>query len=335
MDPFLSEAALTAFGLGLPETTSPLTAVALAWKQAHAVDSRRYPRAVSLLRSARRAQALLAPGLCHALARNPAFASHAAAEGEGDPLFFLSHRHYLARGLTPAQRIRAAATHYQFETRAFSPALLHAVRFEGGLTLWQREVDGRVHDIRLCQGNDIAHEGGLSLVLGIEGARICVLSFSMVPANCVGAVRAVGDGPILFVTRKQLTRDHGYQTAFCRAFQRATPASLCIGALQGIAGALRLTAFAGIAGLAHPALTPELSGNFRHSYDDFWRTLGGQRVSDHAFLIPVPVVLPPLAAMDAAHRKRARARRRHADGVETAARAAITPLLRHPAATTS
>ena len=157
----------------------------------------------------------------------------------------------------------------------------------------------------------------------------------MVPADCVGAVRAVGDAPILFVTRKQLTRDHGYQTAFCRAFQRATPASLCIGALQGIAGALGLTAFAGIAGLAHPALTPELSGNFRHSYDDFWRTLGGQRVSDHAFLIPVPVVLPPLAAMDAAHRKRARARRRHADGVETAARAAIMPLLRHPAATTS
>ena len=33
------------------------------------------------------------------MAASPSLLAHIAAEGEGDPLFYLSHRYYLAKGL--------------------------------------------------------------------------------------------------------------------------------------------------------------------------------------------------------------------------------------------
>lgn len=333
MDPLLNDLTLTALSLGLPEAASPVSAMAVALRVAHAGDAVRYPASVALLRSLRRSRILRAPGLWRDLSRNAAFISHAALEGRGDPLFFLSHRHYLARGLTPAQRIRAAATHYRHEVSVFRPEALNAIHRGEGLRLWDCQIDGAQHDIVLMRGNDVAHEGGLSLVLRISGERVCVLSFSFVPLDCVmEPVPAAQGDPILFVTRKQLTPSRSHQTAFNRHFDRASPASLALGALRGLAGALGYARFAAIAGVAQPAWAPQFAEGFRHSYEDFWPTLGGKRVSARAFLVPVPPALPPLDSMNAMQRKRARARRRQTDAVEAATRALLAPLLLGPAA---
>lgn len=43
--------------------------------------------------------------------------SYFSFESKGDPLFFLTHRYYLSKTLTVAQRIDCAVAHYSFEGR--------------------------------------------------------------------------------------------------------------------------------------------------------------------------------------------------------------------------
>ena len=330
MDPILAEAALSVWSISLPETAvSPALITAL--RVAQKGDRQRYGLPGSILRSARRARIMLSVPRWPELARNPAFAVHAAVAGDGDPMFFLSHRHYLMRGLTTRQRIDAATTHYRHEIEAFGADYLRAVYRQRALTLWRHEAEGVCYDITLMPGNDVAHEGGLSLVLHADGGRICVLSFSLMPRAVAGfeGVTSVPEA-LYVVTRKQLTRERAYQTAFNKAFDRSTPAHLCFGAMQGIVLAMGHSVVAGIAGQAQPSHKPDMADAFARSYDDFWASMGGQAMSPRAWLMRAPAELPDLDAMDASQRKRARGRRRHAQAVMEQTRAVIEALRRAP-----
>ena len=330
MDPVLTDTAISALQLAAGDTgAAPLTAFATALRVSHAADRQRYPWATSMLRSTRRLRSLHdVPGLSELIA-NPAYLAHVARAGDGDPLMVLSHRDYLLRGLTPRQRIRAALTHYRHEMQRFTPDYRRGVYAAGALVMWQRRVEGVDHDIVLMPGNDVAHEGGASLVMRVDGQRVCVLSYAMVPTDILD-LGASDDLPetMLLITRKQSTRDRDRQQALGKAFARMTSAHLCFGALQGVALALGQAHLAGCSGWAQPSFVPELGDGFDAAYDRFWESMGGRRRGRRAWVMTAPATLPPLDEMSASTRKRARARRRHVDEVMESARAVLSGYLR-------
>jgi uncharacterized protein VirK/YbjX len=274
-------------------------------------DRRTFGTGVAALRALRSARALRHRDQTAELLANAAYRAHVAAVAPADPLCFLSHKAYLARGLDAAQRTACAVDHYRHQVDAFVPAFHNAVYGGTGLTLWSAVADGTRYDIRLVPGNDVLYEGGLSVVFFVEGQRMAVVSYSRVDGSTIGH----DAGPLLFVTRKQLTADHGYQAAFNAAFDRTTPAHLCFAALTGIALALGHRAVAAIRPEVHPGFEDRYAARFDTAYTQFWTSLAGQRRGDVAFAVPVPMEMTPLEELSAKARKRATLRRRHLEDV--------------------
>lgn len=249
----------------------------------------------------------------------PIYQAHLSAVGQSDPLFFLAHRHYLARGWSRHDRAAAATCHYLAGSGLLEPWALDAVYFGDGLELWSAQHGAHRYVIRLTFGLDVAQEGGASLSLWADNVRVCVLSFSLVPH------RLVDDGPdtgaiAALITRKQLTRDRGYQRDFFDAFDRSAPAHLVLAALEGLAQSLGGERLYGLRAHAHPVYTPELAPHLTEAYCTFWQSLGGTPVSDYAYALEIPMQLRPVEDMAADRRARALARRAHADAIREAAR---------------
>jgi uncharacterized protein len=296
-------------------------------------DRRRYSVQVAAQRVLRKSRIIGKGGARLALSQSPAFGAHVATDPDRDALFYLSHRDYLAKGLTPAQRTQAAVCHYSHEDRTFDASYARHVYGNGALILWQRTVAGVSYDIRLMPGNDVLIEGGLSVVLHVDGGRVCVLSYSIVPTATLIRRPAPGmPAQIIFATRKQMTPVRDYQNAFNAAFDRCTPAHLCFGALSGIALAQGQRFVFGIAPQVHPVWAPERAAQFDTAYRDFWLSLSGRQLSPLGYLIDLPMRLTPVDALDPPRRKRALARRAHIDAVVTSSQSIVANHLHNPAA---
>ena len=293
------------------------------------LDCRKYSGLVAAQRGLRKARALFQSHDLAQLMASAAFQAHVRFDADHDPLFFVSNRHYLAQNLSARDRTAAALCHYHHQDRAFQPGYAAQVYADQGLILWQKTVENIRYDISLLPGNDVAYEGGLSLVLHVDGGRVCVMSFSLVPTRIL-----VPDAPIrlpdtlIFVTRKQLTQERQYQAAFNRAFDRCTPGHLCFGALAGIAQAQGHSFVFGIAAERHPSFIPAMASQFLTAYSDFWLSMSGQKLSDMGYLIELPIQFQALETLEPTRRKRAIARRAHIGQVAKAALDSIGPHLR-------
>ena len=282
-------------------------------------------------RSLRRVPALWMDAEVSRLLGLPIYQAHLDHVGQRDPLFFLSHRHYLARGFSLAQRASAATSHYLGEAADLTAEAASAIYQGPGVTMWSAQNNGHSYEIRLTAGLDVAHEGAASLSLFCDETRVCVLSFSHLPRHLVA------DGPAMpvratLITRKQLTRDRDYQPPFFAAFDRSAPAHLVLAALEGIVQARKQANLYGLRAAAHPIYSDDIAPILRSAYCEFWESLSGQVSSDRAYALPVPMHLRAIEDLQADHRARAHARRGHAEGVRTAAKAAMTGCLRCPPA---
>lgn len=309
----------------------PVLRLGPLWRAGLAGDLRRYPLAIALLHALRRLRMLQAPVPLARLCARRSLALHAAAEGGGDPLFCLSHRHYLARGLSAADRITAAACHYGAEDRAWREDAFLAIHQGDGLVVWQSDAGGQppsggpAYDILLQRGRDVATEGGLSLTVRAGRESICVLSFSRVPGRILA--RSGLPPQVWFLARKHLTLNHAYQPAFHRAFHRVTAAQMAMAAFAGLARAMGEGLAVGIGGARHLSNEPARAAQFDVAYDQFWQALGAEPLGPH-YLIPLPLPQKPLDQLDAAHRKRVRQRRAVLQAIEEEAAATLAPLLR-------
>jgi uncharacterized protein VirK/YbjX len=289
---------------------SPKTAVGRLWRARRALPMGEVRRRLDANAACQRHMALIAPN---------------------DPLFYLTHRHYLVQGLSSGQRAEAALCHYEHEVGAFDAAYLDAVYTPAGLVLWRHEFEGHTFDMRLMPGNDVLYEGGASLVLYQDGGRVAVLSYSTVP-SAVFLSEPCERPQVLFVTRKQTGENHDYQKVFNKAFDRCTPWHLCVGALAGVALAQGLDRAVGIAASLHPSCTPELEARLKVAYDDFWTALEGRAASPFGLVFDLPMHLTPLDDLDAKARKRAIARREHIQQVQECTREALARHRRTPSA---
>lgn len=292
-------------------------------------DCWKYSPPVAILRAFRAGRFISMRDIRARLQNNQAYAGHVRAIGNSDPLFFLSHRYFLAKGLSARQRAQCALFHYEYEVNNFGPFYLDRVYRGDGLTLWSETIDGNSYDIKLMPGNDVLYEGGLSIVFHYNGERVCVVSYSTVPTVAFLPQDSKPNGAVIFVTRKQLTSNHDYQKAFNKAFDRTTPAHLCIGALAGLVMAQGHDCFIGIEPEFHPSCFASTRKHFDVAYTQFWESLSGRSGSPFGRVIDLPLKLPPVDEMDAKARKRALARRQHMENVRqnvfTIMKSAIRP----------
>ena len=266
----------------------------------------------------------LTPSRPRALLDNEAFRLHVDAVAGNDHYFYLSHRHYLAQGFTRRQRTALALHHYHHETTAFDRGYLDAVYREGGLSLWRTHARGLDYELKLQPGHDVLCEGGLSVVLFVDGGRVCVVSFSYVDrALVLDELRRPAGNTTIFITRKQLASNHDYQAGFNAAFDRCSAAHFALAALSGLAAAQGLRSAAALRAEAHPGFRPERRERFETAYDECWSSLEGRARSRFAFELPFPLQLTPLDRLSGKARRRAVRRRRHLDEIEGSARAAL------------
>lgn len=275
---------------------------------------------IAFIRVLRSLKLIFYPMQLQRVLESKAYQQHVNNLNENDPFFFFSHRAYLAKGLSTTKRIKATANHYGYEAENFKGHYLRELK-DNGLYLWKANFEGVSFDLKLMHGNDVLYEGASSIVLYQNNERICVISFSIVQATdlLIASVRenfAISNNDnLLFITRKQPTSDYAYQNFFNKAFDRTTPAHLCMGALVGYAKTLGFQHAIGISAASHPSLTPENRHTLEAAYDDFWVSLNGKKLSPHGYLFNLPLKLSSLDNLDAKARKRAITRRGHAEQV--------------------
>jgi len=302
----------------------------------HWLARRHYPFASWIACIARSLRVLLFP-LAHArLLALPIYRRH-LVHVHDDVFHHLSHRDYLAKGLSLRQRVRCVATHYRFEDSAFDDAYRQAVYRDGGLPLWTHAGPEGCCAIRLEMAPRLSAEGDLMLVASLDGVTLHRLSFSWVEGRLAGAAAALPPPLLPFVVRNQGHRaDHAEAVqAFERAFPHNSPSFFCFAALQGIAQALGMDQVLAVAAARQCAHGGGNGGsNLSHlgnAYDGFWRVLGGVE-TDHGYRIALPFHVKPLAEMASRHRKRAAGRRAHWQAIGDAARLALQPhIVRLPA----
>jgi uncharacterized protein VirK/YbjX len=253
-----------------------------------------------------------------------------------DVFHHLSHRNYLAKGLSLRQRVRCVLTHYRFEDATFDAAYKHAVYRDGGLVLWRHEADGSMVEVRLGMAQRLNAEGDLTLTLLANGRRVHRLSFSWVDERFAGMAGLGTAGVLPFIARNQGHRADEMDAvdAFRRAFPPnsplvTTPGFFCCAALQGIAQALGMDHVVAVKAAWHCAWAPSGEKYFATAYDGFWRNLGGAEMPGRAWHIALPFEARPLAEIPSKHRKRAALRRAYWQDIGEAAREV---LLRHLAA---
>jgi len=235
---------------------------------------------------------------------------HYLVRAHDDVFHHLSHRDYLAKGLSLRERVRCVDTHYRFEEARFDAAYKHAVYRNGGLLLWRHETGGIHFAIRLALAPRLAPEGDLMLVFSAGATHLHRLSFSWVDGAFDG-VDGIGNAIVPFIARNQGHRADAAEAfaAFERAFPNNSPGYFCFAALQGIAQALGMDRLLAVRSACQCAWKPEDDPHFANAYDGFWRTLGGVETLGPAWRIALPFYVKPLSEMAAKHRKRAAQRR--------------------------
>ncbi len=295
---------------------------ALAWRQLRTdgvADALRVVLGAFRIVGARAAHASL-----YAL---PVISRHIAADPQADLLFHVSHRHFLASGLSFDERVACALSHFRHETEHCDSAYLAAVYQGEGLLLWRAQVGGVDYTMRLRTTPELRHEGPVSVVLLADGQWLHETSFAWIDGRLFQTPKV--SGRILFVTRNQsLASNAPGLGRFRQDFPQNSPSYFCLAAVHGVARAHGQTQIAGIFYDRQIAFDRQYETGFRRSYCEFWATFGGTPLPRLAMLMPVPVQVPDIESLKPKHRSRAKARRTHWSEISAGTAALLSDHLR-------
>jgi uncharacterized protein len=274
----------------------------MSYRSVKGLIPRRKPEAFRLMMGLRACRLLLFPSDLRRRVKALDFAG--AFCRPSDPLFFLTHKHYLSSRLTLAQRIECAVNHFEFEQRHRRADYHELVYRASGLVLWTKLVEGVRYALRLTTERDHLYEGDLSVILTVDDTMIGIMSFSYVDT----AVFGLPGGTAMFITRNQTYRNDALNR-FRAAFKQNSPPYFCLWALSGIAMANGMRSIYAIKHQAQVSYSERYADGFRNSYDNFWSKFAAEEVDPQAYRLATPFALAPLEGVK--HRARAAARRRY------------------------
>ena len=218
------------------------------------------------------------------------------AVSDVDVLSFVSQKHYLSRFFDLQQRLNNVLAHYQYEQSHFNDKYQETVHGGNGLVLWEERIDDTHVSMRLFSSRDYRSEGELSICLLVNEQYTGCISYSYIDGASLGTL----PGTILFVSRIQVNRGPGLEL-FRQCYPQNSPQYFCLAAVMGVAKANDATAIAVIASKAQVNYAPEFESGFLNSYCNFWHQFGARSLNPQAYILDVPLQLPPLARPSIVH----------------------------------
>lgn len=208
-----------------------------------------------------------------------------------DPFRYLSHKHYVRKGLSVKQRVELIYRHSLYEANAWNADYFRAVHFGMGLELWRADKVGSSFNINLqVPSRNGMLEGDLEIVLRVDNRMLHRITFVWLAAES-------GEKATIFVGRSQgvprsqeapgpkpevAFRAFGFRPVFAQFF--------CFAALQGLARVARVDQIYGVRASDQIFVeTRDDIDRFQRAYDDFWRALGASDDGECGFRIDLPV----------------------------------------------
>jgi uncharacterized protein VirK/YbjX len=217
-------------------------------------------------------------------------------------------RGYLALGLSPAERAASLAHHYRSLHAIFPPPVLSRILHQE-VTLIEEQIGSNLLSVRLGVAREVDREwkeGELTLILYVDGARVYILQFTIVP----GWVVKSGAPDVMLISRLQGIRGGYKQVRLAtKAFIEVAPPALLLAALQGIARVGGIDQLAGVFAIGQFSYLPAYAETFRAIYDDFWIEQGAQKISAIFYASPIPPQEKSLDTITNGHKSRTRKKR--------------------------
>jgi uncharacterized protein VirK/YbjX len=227
-----------------------------------------------------------------------------------DPLYFLVHHYYVSKRFTLRQRLQVAMSHHKYELEAYGSEYMRQVYRSDGILLWERFFENLHFTIALIATPDNRHEGDLSVILSVNGIRLCRMSFCYLNANIFGPSSHM----TMLISRNQ-TDQTSSRDLFDRCFKQNTPQLFCLFAVCGIAITNGFKSVFAIKHDAQIAYEQSHDSGFRNSYTALWEKFDAVEIDRHVYMLNVPLKLRPVGVVNPVHRRRARARRGYWDEI--------------------
>jgi uncharacterized protein VirK/YbjX len=218
---------------------------------------------------------------------------------------------YLMRGLAAPTRTACFVHHYRRLHLALPDDLLDRI-LQGDLAIFSlSEADHRFEitlgrSLHVSNSRQVDNEGELSLRLLVDGTRVYVLSFTIVPGWVVESPAA----EIFLVTRIQGELGVFPQISLAsKAMHGMPPEMLLMAALQGLGEAFQIREMAGIGATRHLSYWAEEDAIFKRAYDEFFTRIGAVQNPAGFYAAFFPLPEKSLSLVKRGQKTRARARR--------------------------
>ncbi|HZP04800.1 MAG TPA: DUF535 family protein [Terracidiphilus sp.] len=214
-------------------------------------------------------------------------------------------RDHLARGLDISARAACFMHHYNFLRSKFPSHLLRQV-IHREATLLDVVEDGKRHTITMGLSRQEVREGELFLHQMVDGVKIFVMQFTIVPGRIVGSCAE----NVILVSRLQGMKGCFTQVhAATKAFRDVAPPALLMSALQGIAEAFGIREMAGVNATRQFSYVEDHAESFLEAYDRFFDNLGATLSHKGFFTTPLPLEEKSLHHIKNGHKSRTRKKR--------------------------
>lgn len=238
---------------------------------------------------------------------------------------------YLSANFKRATRLESLISHYRFMNDRLGAAFCDGV-VQGNLMLWSGEQQGHRFSVHVSGPCAVSghREGELTFTLGMDGADLYKLSFSIVSADVLsqpsgGAPRHRGH--TLYIGRVQGVVGTFEQIKVAtKACLDIAPPDLLMAAVAGMADALGIEVIAGV-GIEHSISSETIQqSSMSFDYTAFWDRYHGTKTRDGHHLMALPFPEKPIQAIAAKHRKRTLLKREFKHQISQACQACVSRL---------
>jgi uncharacterized protein VirK/YbjX len=207
---------------------------------------------------------------------------------------------YLSCSLSTDEKSKALFYHYNYLKTIFS---LHQLKqlFNDGVECYTENIENYEYNIVLTGSSTLEFEGSLSLFLRMNGVKIAVLSFTIVP----GVLFGLEDEKVGYITCLQRIGQHkaNIQIAI-KHFRDIIPSFILMRSFEAILSVLKIDTCVGVAYTNQITAMKNINNeNYYSFYDERWMNYGGI-YKDGNYIIPTPFAQKPLLSIKQTHRNR-------------------------------
>jgi uncharacterized protein VirK/YbjX len=222
------------------------------------------------------------------------------------PFKFL-HERLICQRLSTKNKVRCLLTNFTFMKVALVEKALKKILAEESFVLFENKNEDSHLSIVFCLSNPIYIEGEMSLLFRVDGIRVFILSFTIVPGDVVNCPEPYS----ILISRLQGVK--GTFAAFDIAAKTlgVNPRIALLEALQGVARAFRIAHLSAVPGAYQSSYIDEFSELYQKAYDQFFAANGMSVGAGRFFqgLVPLAQTSTAVSRKNPSKRRRRQMRR--------------------------